>query len=182
MQYNESQYNGDSYNLTNYTSTLVETIAPIDATVSKSISSLRVESQATSDTIGGSDTLQAFLETITILQRARTPFAYNTGMYNQYMYNARLDEDEILLMATKALSDTITSSDTVGAFSVIRLLIDTIIDTDTVFFGAETFLQESVFLDEFARVEVSNKALNETIRTADWLTIDRRPVNQEWGD
>lgn len=182
MQYNESEYNGDEYNLTNYTTTLVESVTPTDATVIKSIISKRIESQGTADTIGGSDTLQAFLETITIIQRAKTPFAYNTGMYNQFMYNARLDEDEILLMATKALSDAITSSDFMAPFSIIHLLTETITDTAVVFFMVNILLEESVFIDEFARVEISNKALNEIIRVADWLTIDRKPVNQEWGD
>lgn len=182
MQYNESQYNGDEYNLTNYTQTLVETVSPVEATLVKSMTTRRTESQGTADTIGGSDTLQAFLETVSILQRAKTPFAYNTGMYNQYMYNARLDEDEILLMATKVLLDTITPSDFIAPFSIIHLLTETITDTAIVFFMATIFLEESVFIDEFARVEISNKALNEIIRTADWLSIERRPVNQEWGD
>lgn len=182
MKYNESRYNSGEYNLTNYTTTLVESITPADATVTKSITAVRIESQGTADALGGSSSLQAFLETITILQRAKTPFAYNNGMYNSYMYNARADEDEILLMATKDLQDAVTSSDTLGAFSIIRLLTDTVTDVDTLIFMAGIFLEESVFIDEFARVEISNKALNETIRVADWLTIDRRPVNQEWGD
>lgn len=182
MQYNERQYNGSAYDLTNFTYTLVESIVPTDGTVAKSISALRTESQGTADTIGGSDTLQAFLETITILQRAKTPFAYNNGRYNDYMYNARADEDEILLMATKVLLDSISSSDFIAPFSISKTLLEIITDTATVSFIPAFTLLESVFIDEFARVEISNKALNETLRTADWLTIDRRPVNQEWGD
>lgn len=182
MQYNESEYNGDSYDLTNYTSTLVETITPTDADITKSISAIRTESQGTADTIGGSDTLQAFLETVTILQRALTPFAYNNGMYNQYMYNARMDEDEILLMATKILLDSIASTDVMQPFNIEKVILETIADLDTITFIADTSYFDFVFLSEFFRIEITNKALNETILTADWLTIKQSPQSMEWFD
>lgn len=182
MQYNESLYNGDSYNLTNYTSTLVETIAPTDSGVAFSIGVVKTESQGTADAIGGSASLQAFLETITILQRAQTPFAYNNGTYNQYMYNARLDEDEILLMATKALMDSMTLTDFLQPFSIQKELLETISDIDTVTFMASSSLLDLVICDALAKVEISNKAVNETVRVADWLSIERRPANNEWGD
>jgi hypothetical protein len=182
MQYNESGYNGDSYNLTNYTSTLVETITPIDATVAKDIFALRIESQGTADTIGGSDTLQAFLETVTILQRALTPFPYNNGMYNQYMYNARMDEDEILLMATKVLVDSISSSDALAPFSIEHAIFETITDVDTITFSLDFSVFDFIFLSEYFRIEITNKALDETLQISDWLTIKQSPQSVEWFD
>lgn len=181
MKYNEKQYNGGSYDLTNYSSTLIESIAPAD-TLSKSVSSLRTESQATADAIGGSDTLQAFLETITILQRAKTPFAYNNGRYNDYMYNARADEDEILLMATKVLLDSVVSSDFIAPFSAQKALLETITDTDSISFSGATMMFDFVFLSEYFRIEITNKALNETLLLADWLTIKQSPQSVEWFD
>lgn len=182
MQYNESQYNGDSYNLTNYAVTLVETITPADDTVTKSITSLRIDSQATADVIGGSATLQAFLETVTILQRAHTPFAYNNGMYNQFMYNARLDEDEILLAATKVLVDAMSSSDFLAPFIIDKVLAETIMDTDVLSFSSARSVIDFVFLSEFFRIEITNKALNDTVNVSDWLTIKQNPQSVEWFD
>lgn len=182
MQYNEDLYNGSSYNLTEFSTTLMESVAPVDATITKDISSLRTESQGTADAIGGSASLQAFLETITIYQRANTPFAYNNGMYNQFMYNARADEDEILLMATKALIDSITSTDTLGDFSVAKELLETMTESDVLSVTPQMILDDFIFLSEFHRIEITNKALNETLRVADWLSIERQPVNNEWGD
>lgn len=182
MQYNESLYNGDSYNLTNYSATLVETIAPTDADVVKDVSVVRADSQGTADAIGGSASLQAFLETVTILQRAKTPHAYNTGMYNQYMYNARLDEDEILLMATKALVDTLTLTDSLEPFTIDKLLSEIMTETDTLSFSAQSILIEFVFLSELFNIQFTNKALNDIVRLGDWLSIKQNPQSDNWGD
>lgn len=181
MQYNESEYNGDSYNLTNYALTLTESFSESD-NLTKQISAVRTESQGTADALGGSATLQAFLETITIYQRANTPFAYNNGRYNDFMYNARADEDEILLMATKALSDSISSSDVIGPFDVIHLLSESISESDAMLFSTSQVLDDFIFISENFRIETTNKALNETLRLADWVSIERTPVNNEWYD
>jgi hypothetical protein len=181
MQYNESLYNGDSYDLTSYTQTLVETITPVD-TLIKDISVLRTDSQGTADTLGGSASLQAFLETITILQRAKTPHAYNTGRYNDYMYNARLDEDEILLAPTKVLLDSLNPIDYLQPFVIDKVITELITDTDTLSLSAILVLNDFIFLSEYFRIEITNKALHDTIRLADWLSIERTPVNNEWAD
>lgn len=182
MQYNESEYNGDEYNLTNYTQTLVETITPTDATVAKSVSMLRTDSQGTADVISDGVSLTAFLETVSILQRAKTPFAYNNGMYNQYMYNARLDEDEILLLTIKALNDSISSTDFLQPFSISKVLLETLTETDVRIMMANKSLLEFLFLSEFFQIEITNKALNDTVRLADWLTIKQNPQTIDWYD
>lgn len=183
MQYNESMYNGDSYNLTNYTQTLVETMTEVDGTIAKSISVVRTDSQGTADALSDGVSLAAILNTVTIFQRARTPFAYNNGMYNQFMYNARFDEDEILLMAGKLHLEDMFLSAVMQPFAVEMVRLEVITPVDqTVFFFDLTTLDDFVFLSEFIHVEITNKALNDTLRLADWLSIERNPVNNEWYD
>lgn len=181
MQYNAYRYNASEYDLTAYNVNLFDSVSESD-TLTKSVSIIRTDSQGTADALSDAASMAALLDTVTIYQRARTPFAYNNGRYNDYMYNVRADEDEILLKPTKALGDIVTLTGVISALSAIRLLTETVTDTDLVLFMANRLLEESIFIDESARIEISNKALNEIIRTADWLTIDRRPVNQEWGD
>jgi hypothetical protein len=127
--------------------------------------------------------MTALLETINILQRARTAFMYNGGCYNWYMYNSRLDEDEILLMVTKVLSDTITLSDVITASETIKILIETITLSDSVSSSfALAALIEFVFIFDSVQVQISNKALNDTIRLNDWLSIKFTPYLEYWSN
>jgi hypothetical protein len=181
MQYNESQYNANSYNLTSYSLALAETVASSDD-LTKSVGAVLTESQATADALGGNASLQAFLETVTIYQRARTQFAYNNGRYNAFMYNIRADEDEILLMATKALSDSIASTDATVLLLPDKGLLETLAESDVLSFLPNESLQEFLFLSELFRIEVTNKSLSDTVRLADWLSIERNPTSNNWGD
>lgn len=182
MQYNESEYNLDSYNLTNYTSTLTESIAPSDATVAKSISVVKTDSQAAADALSDGVSLAAMLDTVTILQRAHTPFSYNNGRYNDYTYNARFDEDEVLLVATKALLDDIASSDALQPFAIYKVLSDTISDSDSLSFAFDFSLTDFVFFAENFRIEITKKALFATIRMNDWVGFKHRPFTEYWGN
>jgi hypothetical protein len=182
MQYNESEYNGDSYNLTNYTQTLSETITDSDATVAFSVSIVKTDSQGSADALSDGVSLAAMLDTITILQRAKTPFAYNNGRYNDYMYNARADEDEILLAPTKVLVESLSSTDFMQPFIIAKVITELITDVDILAFSGIHVLNDFIFLSEYFRIEITNKALNDTIRLADWLSIERTPVNNEWAD
>lgn len=185
MQYNESLYNGDSYNLTNYAQTLTETMTEMDATVTKNISTTKTDSQGTADALSDGVTLSALLDTVTIFQRAYTPFAYNNGQYNVFMYNARFDEDEILLMATKFLNDNdVIVTDELEPFVIDKNASETVPVTDqTVFFFDFTALPDVVVIDESNfKVEITNKALNATLRLNDWLSIEQNPQSDNWGD
>lgn len=181
MQYNESQYDGDSYNLTNYTSLLLESVSSSDD-ISKQVSITKTDSQGTADVISDGVSLTALLDTVTIIQRAITPFPYNNGMYNQYMYNARMDEDEILLMATKALLDSVTPSDFLAPFSAEKVVLETVSGADAVSFVSSMSLLDFMFLSEFITIQITNKALNDTIEVSDWLTIKQNPQSVEWFD
>jgi hypothetical protein len=180
-QYNDFQYNGEEYNLTAYVQSCTETVTASDD-LTKSVSITRTDSQASADALSGNGNLAAFLETVSILQRAKTPFYYNGGGYNWYMYNARLDEDEVLLFVNKVLSDAMSLSDFLAPFVIEAVLSETISDADTLSFSTDTSFYDFVFLSEYFRIEITNKALNDTLRVADWLSIERNPANSEWYD
>lgn len=182
MLYNSQLYDGGSYDLTSFNVTYTESIASSDD-LTKSVGIVKTDSQGTADALSDGASLAAFLETIRFDLRARTPFSYNNGRYNDYMYDTRLDEDEITLLTIKVLTDSFSESDSVSTIAdYLRTLSESFSETDAVNFMANALMEESIFIDEIGRVEISNKALNETLRVADWLTIDRKPVNQEWGD
>lgn len=181
MRYNERLYNGSSYNLTNYSATLSETLTETDV-LSKQASMKRVDSQGTADAISDAESLAAFLETVTIYQHARTPFAYNNGQYNTRMYNLRVDEDEILLMATKALADEMIPSDFIAPFVASKLLAETISETTSTIFTSSPFYQDIMLMSDFVRAEISNKAFQDIIRVNDWLQFKHTPFTEYWGD
>lgn len=182
MQYNAYQYNASEFNLISYDVNLFDSVTESDE-VLKMPQIVRTDSQGTADALSDGFSLAAMMDTVTIYQRASTPFAYNNGRYNDFMYNIRADEDEILLMPTKALPDTVTITDVMASFSIEHILSDTLTSTDgTVAFMATSEMVEVVVLDEIFRLEVTNKALNETLRINDWLTIKQRPQSDNWGD
>lgn len=182
MQYNASLYNEDEYNLTEFDLNLLEDITSSDV-LTKSIEITRTDSQGSADAISDGVSLAALLDTVTIYQRAQTPFAYNNGRYNDFMYNSRADEDEILLMPTKVLPENIFPTDTLAPFISIKGLSDIMSETDALLlFSSDFVYNDFVFLSELFRIEVTNKGLNDTIRMADWLSIERNPANDEWTD
>lgn len=182
--YNEKMYDATSYNLTEYAADLSETVTATDGTITKSIGAVKTDSQGTADALSDGVSLAAMLDTVVIYQHARTPFAYNNGMYNQFMYNARLDEDEILLMAIKENLDDILASDVLQPFVISKNLPETIPTVDaTVFFFDFTLIPDIVIIDESGfRVEITNKALDATLRVNDWLSIEQSPQSDNWGD
>lgn len=81
--------------------------------------------------------------------------AYNTITYNTHRYNT----DIFYLALSEVMSESDTQIDDIG-----QALFD--------------FL----FLSEFLDVSITNIPLSETIRLADWLSIERNPTNNEWYD
>lgn len=182
MQYNEDLYNGSGYNLTNYSSTLSETVTPSDAALAFSVGIVKTDSQGTADLLSDGVSLAAMMDTVTIYQRARTPFAYNNGMYDMFMYNARLDEDEILLMANKVFGDFFTLTDSLQPFLIIKNLTETFTEVDVLTMAMEIMFTESLFLSDYARAEITNKALSGIVRLSDWLSIERNPPTNDWSN
>lgn len=181
MQYNSTTYNSGEYNFTLHDVNLSDSVTDSD-TVTKNFNSLRIESQPSVDALSDAASLAALLETVTILQRASYGAVYNSFEYDGAMYNKTIDTDEVLLQVTKALVDTLTLTDTLAPFSSVKTLLDSLAETDVLVFSTQPILVDFVFLSDFVRREITNKACNETLRLADWLSIERNPANIEWGD
>lgn len=181
-QYNTDAYNDTQFNLTQFAVGLLETVTPTD-TLTKEIGIVKTDSEALADVISDGVNMAAMLETVNILQRARTPHMYNGGLYNWYMYNTRLDDDEILLMAQKALTDSFTSSDAITSINAIKVLLETLTPADSLAMSQilAPFI-EFLFSFDAVRAEISNKALYDTIRVNDWLTIRHTPFVEYWHD
>jgi hypothetical protein len=176
--YNADLYNDNEYNLTAYVEQLTESIASSDS-LSKLFGLVRTDSQNTSDLLSDQASLAAFHDTVSIFQRARTPFMYNGGLYNWYMYNLRLDEDEILLMAMPVLYDAVGSTDTLMPFSVYQVLLESMAYSDLLTTTSMPVLMEFLFSSDYNHVQMSNKALNATLRLNDWLEI-AKPSADQW--
>lgn len=81
---------------------------------------------------------------------------YNQFQYNTHRYNA--DGAEI------SLSDTVSS-------------VDATIPKET-----EQTIVDFLFLSEFVKVDVTNKALSDEIKISDWIAIKQRPQSSGWFD
>jgi hypothetical protein len=181
MNYNAKLYNASQFNLTQFAQGCLEALVATDSDIVKDIFTRRTESQNTSDLLSDGATLAAFHETVNIYQHAYTAFSYNNSRYNWNMYNLRLDEDEILLRAIKALSDSQGSSDAITALSAIHMLADALSSSDVMFIQSGPTLYDYLFIGESFHIGISNKALPETIRVNDWLQIDK-PFVEAWHD
>lgn len=81
--------------------------------------------------------------------------AYNTFTYNTHRYNT-----DILYIA---LSESITGTSA---------------DVEDVLLSQLDF----IFMDESIAVSITNIPMSDTIRLADWLSIERDTTNSEWYD
>jgi hypothetical protein len=183
MKYNHKKYNESSYNEILFLAILSES-STLSETFTKLVSVTKTDSQTSADMIGGSPSLAAFLGNVNIIQQAIRPFAYNYGLYNWYMYNRALDPDELLLMPIKGLSDSFSGlTDTLAqVWFYNRSITDTMSLTDLANLMAGPVIVDFLTcVESFFRIEITNKALNDILRLADWLSIDRRPSNHQWG-
>lgn len=80
----------------------------------------------------------------------------NIGGYNTQQYNA--SGSELNFVESTTLTDT------------------------TIPVDYATILYDFLFLDATLTIQVTSKSLTEVIRLADWLSIERTPVNNEWYD
>lgn len=102
---------------------------------------------------------------------------YNTRHYNDQRYNI----DGVYYASS--LSEVITETDGTQLANLLKALSDSLSSADaTVFFSVDQFLTDFAFLDDLIQIQFTNKALNDTIRLADWVSIERTPVNNEWYD
>lgn len=97
--------------------------------------------------------------------------------YNDRRYNAQRYNINGVYYAT-SISDTVAPTEFETA-SVIKTLFDSMSESDTIAFGADLSLLDSIFSDDAIRIDFTNKALNDTIKLTDWLSI-KRTNNGEW--
>lgn len=179
--YNSEPYNETAYNLVQFIAVLSESLSESD-TITKSAVTVRIDSQASADALSDAASLSAFLDTVSILQRATYGAVYNNLEYNAGMYNRTVDDDEVLLQATKALTDSLSFTDQIGPFLAYKVMSETLAGADVTFFTTGYALIDFMFLSEFFRIEITNKALSDTLRLADWLSIKQNPQSNDWGD
>lgn len=97
--------------------------------------------------------------------------------YNSRKYNAqRYDINGIYYASSFSESVTPTEAQT---FSDLINLFDSVSETDSIVLGTSLGLLDIVFMDELIRIQFTNKALNDTVRLADWLSI-KRTNDGEW--
>lgn len=183
MQYNSTTYNAGEYNITAHDVNLSDILTETD-NLSKMPGIIRTDSQSSVDALSDGVSLAAFLDTITIRHQASYGNPYNSFSYNEATYNAVFDDDEVLLQIGKFLDgDSVTLMDTVGSFVLEKTLLETITGSDVITsFDSVKSLLDFVFMSELFTIQVTNKALNETLRLADWLSIERNPQVNNWGD
>lgn len=156
--YNETYYNADQYNLTADLLALSETLTPTDATITKSITSLRQDSMAEIDTISqniGPDEIMDMIA-LTELRTYSMSFPRADSLALVELFAALLDK--------AALLESISSTDV-----LVRQALPALFDI--------VFVEDPNFI-----IEISNKALSDTVRLADWLSIERTPSVDGWGD
>lgn len=182
MQYNSTTYNGGEYNLTAHDVNLFDSVTETDD-LTKEAGIVKTESQASVDALSDGVSLAAMLDTITILHRASYGNPYNSFSYNESAYNGVFDDDEVLLSIGKVLDDSLSTTDVLAPFVLEKNLAETIASVDVITSVATTkSLLEFLFVSELFSIQVTNKAVGDTIRLADWLSIERSPASDNWGD
>lgn len=182
MQYNSTTYNAGEYNITAHDLNLSDILTETDE-LSKMPGIIRTDSQASVDALSDGVSLAAFLDAVTIRHQATYGNPYNSFSYNEATYNAVYDDDEVLLQIGKVLEDTTTLTDAIGPFVSEKVLLETITGSDVITsFDSVKSLLDFVFMSELFNIQFTNKALNETLRLADWLSIERNPQVNNWGD
>jgi hypothetical protein len=156
MQYNSGRYNEHQYNVDFFSKSLTDSISVTDATISKSIGVVKLDSSSLSDSINKYDALHALLDSLTL-----------TDNQKSFVYLVK--------------NDSLVLSDTLLPFSVLKSLTDSINMTETIIKVQSVLYQDTMFLDENFTKQITNKGLFDTIRTADWVQIEPIRVN-EWTD
>lgn len=99
---------------------------------------------------------------------------YNTRKYNAQRYNING------IFYASSFSETMTAADATEMANLLKTLSDSLTLASSIIFLDSIFLADFTFMDDMIQIQFTNKALNDTIRLADWLSIERNPVNNEW--
>lgn len=101
--------------------------------------------------------------------------------YGQRNYNdQRYDIDGVFHITS--LSETMTETDATQIADAIKALSDSLSISDTIILGSDLFFFDLLFLDSTILIQFTNKALMDTVRMADWVSIKRNPAQNGWFD
>ncbi len=156
MLYNEKLYNGGSYNLT---------VTPLALFDSSSMADARI-----SDPAIVKAEVQAMVAAIQFLFN-QAPLLQDVMVMEQDFTTKAL----IVKLESLGLTDTTT-------ISFIKLLSDTIGPSDALVFLASMALGDAVAIADDLTKKITNKGLSDTIRMAEWLSVNRRPAEGVFGD
>jgi hypothetical protein len=96
---------------------------------------------------------------------------YNTVMYNNRMFGPRR-------RVIRATSESMSISDINIVNSMIKILTEAVTSGSVISIQEITVVLDSVFMSEYFRRELTNKALGDTLRLATWFEIIRRPAEE----
>ena len=150
-------------------------------TLTKSVSMTLQDSQNTVDAISDGVSLSAFMDNLR-LGPTGIGTLFGTYMFGEAMWQKTEIDGNLLLMPIKVLTDTMTLSDTLQPFSISKELLETLTLSSANTFEIDQVLSDFLFFDEDIKVEITNKALNDSIRLNDWLTVKLKPASEPWGD
>ncbi len=97
---------------------------------------------------------------------------YNTVMYNNRMFGPRRK-------VIRATSEAMSVSDITIVLDLIKVLNESVTSGVSIsFIDVISPLLDSVFMSEYFKKGLTNKALGDTLRLATWFEITRRPAQQ----
>lgn len=175
-QFSESLSVTDSTTLQQLTKLLAETIS---SGSSMSFSNLRnlLESVSLTETFLKllppktlTDSLKVYDPESTQIDRYGS-IQYNTSVYNSRMFGPRR---KVLRVTT----ETLPVSDLTKVVSLFRALTESITLGSSVALTSIAPLLDAVFMSEFFKRELTNKALGDILELATWLEIERKPAQE----
>lgn len=169
----------EEFSMTMFLLSLSETVTMTD-TIAKKIFITLQDSQNTVDSISDGVSLTAFHENI-LLGNAGLGVLFGDWNFGQTTFMKSDLGGNLLLMPIKVLPETITLSDFLAPFAISKTLTDILTLASSITFSDSFFLSDVMFLSESIRVEITNKALSDSIRLNDWLQM-KLTAAEPWSD
>lgn len=178
-QFGEPLFGESNFAYSVFVVTCTETITSTD-TIAKSVSITLQDSQNSVDAISDGVSLAAFMDVVP-LGNAGIGVLFGDWNFGTTTWEKSDIGGNLLLMTGKLFQENLTPTDALAPFTIGKGLFDAVMSADVISFATEHALLDFIFMTDLARVEISNKALNDSIRLNDWLTMKLLP-SEPWGD
>lgn len=120
---------------------------------------------------------QPFIDTLSVTDPSSFQLdRYGSVQYNTVMYNNRMFGPRRRVI--RATSEAMSVSDMAIVTSAIKVLTDAVTSGSSISVLDLVNLLDSVFMSEYFKREITNKALGDTLRLATWFEIVRRPAEE----